>query len=107
MQKVKGIDKVRVSLNDGLTILDLTPGNTVKLSELRQVIKNNGFVSNEAQVTVRGSVSSVNGQSMFAVAGSGEQFTFVGSAPQPDSIVEIRGRIDLTKGQLAVASSKP
>ena len=107
MQKVKGIDKVGVSLNDGLTILDLTPANTVKLSELRQVIKNNGFVSSEAQVTVHGSVSSVNGQSMFSVAGSGEQFILVGTAPQPGSIVEIRGRIDLTKGQLSVASSKP
>jgi hypothetical protein len=107
MQKVKGIDKVRVSLNDGLTILDLTPENTVKLSELRQVIKNNGFVSNEAQLTVRGRVSSANGQPMFNVAGSGEQFVLVGTAPQPGSIVEIGGRIDLTKGRLFVASSKP
>ena len=28
MKKIDGIDNVRVSLKDGLTILDLKPGNT-------------------------------------------------------------------------------
>ena len=110
MQKVKGIDKVRVSLNDGLTIVDLTPENTVTLSELRQVIKNNGFVSGEAQITARGSVSDVNGQPLFTVAGTGEQFVLVGAAPRPAPVVEISGRVDLTKPdqrRLFVTSSRP
>ena len=72
MQKVKGVDKVQVSLNEGLTILDFKPENTVNLSDLRHVIKNNGFVAKEAHVIARGAMRSVNGQSIFEVSGSGE-----------------------------------
>ena len=54
MQKVDGVETVRVSLKDGLTILDLKPGNTVTLAKLRQIIKNNGFVSKEATVDASG-----------------------------------------------------
>jgi hypothetical protein len=54
MQKVDGVQTVRVSLKDGLTILDLKPGNSVTLATLRQIIKNNGFVSKEASVDASG-----------------------------------------------------
>jgi hypothetical protein len=70
MEKVDGIQSVRVSLNDGVTILDLKPGNTVTLAKLRQIIKSNGFVSKEASVLARGSVS---GQRLFIVSGTNEQ----------------------------------
>ena len=74
MEKVKGVERVRVSLNEGLTILELQPGNSVKLSDLRQVIKNNGFVCREAQIVARGTVSTTDGRSIFEVAGTGERF---------------------------------
>ena len=70
MQKVDGIQTVRVSLNDGLTILDLKPGNAVTLAKLRQIIKNNGFVSKEASVLARGAA---NGPRGFVVSGTNEQ----------------------------------
>ena len=54
MQKVDGVQSVRVSLNDGITILELKPGNAVTIAKLRQIIKNNGFVSQEAHVIARG-----------------------------------------------------
>lgn len=74
MQKVDGVQNVRVSLKDGLTILDLKAGNTVRLSELRQIIKNNGFVSKEAQVTARGALSTAEGKPIFEVTGTRERF---------------------------------
>ena len=39
-------------------VLELRPGNKVTLATLRTVIKNNGFVSKDAQVTARGSIDS-------------------------------------------------
>src|SRR5262245_25158348 len=39
MQKLDGVQTVKVSLKDGLTILDLKPDNTLTLAKLRQVIK--------------------------------------------------------------------
>ncbi len=72
MQKVKGVDKVEVSLNKGLTILDFKPENAVTLSDLRHVIKNNGFVAKDAHVVARGETRTVNGKPIFEVSGSGE-----------------------------------
>jgi hypothetical protein len=79
MQKVDGVQNVRVSLNEGLTILDLKPANAVTLARLRQIIKNNGFVSKEATVIARGAV--VAGQTFFTVGGTNEQL-MVASPPQ-------------------------
>ena len=76
MQKVDGVQSVQVSLKEGLTTLELRPENKVTLAQLRTVIKNNGFVSKDAQVVARGSVRSDG----FDVAGSAERLSTV-SAP--------------------------
>jgi hypothetical protein len=76
MKKVPGVAQVRVSLKDGLTILDLKPGNSTTLTELRQIIRNNGFVPKEARVSARGSVI---GDMTFVVSGTNEKLAL--SAP--------------------------
>jgi hypothetical protein len=78
MQKVDGIQAVRVSLKDGLTILDLKPGNGVTLAKLRQIIKNNGFVSKEAIIVASGHP---DGSDAFIVGGTSERI-LVSSPPQ-------------------------
>jgi hypothetical protein len=70
MRKNTAVAQVRVSLKDGLTILDLKAGNTATVAELRQIIKNNGFVSKEVSATARGAVSP--DQREFEVAGTNE-----------------------------------
>jgi hypothetical protein len=82
MEKVDGVDKVRVSLNDGLTILDLKPANTITLARLRQIIKNNGFVSKDATVVARGHLNSGNGARIFEVGGTGEELVPSGETQQ-------------------------
>ena len=79
MQKVDGVQSVRVSLNDGLTILDLAPGNAVTLAKLRQIIKNNGFVSKDARVLAHGAA---NGERGFVVSGTNEQLTLAAAPEQ-------------------------
>jgi hypothetical protein len=79
MQKVDGVQSARVSLKDGLTILDLKPGNVVTLAKLRQIIKNNGFVSKEASVVARGNT---NGTQAFVVSGTNEQLSIAASPQQ-------------------------
>lgn len=72
MQKVEGVQKVQVSLKEGLTTLELGADNTVTLTQLRKVIKNNGFVSKDATVTARGNVTG----DTFEVRGTGERLSF-------------------------------
>jgi hypothetical protein len=77
MQKVDGVQVVRVSLNDGLTILDLKPDNNVTLAKIRQIIKNNGFVSKEVNVIARGNTT---GPQSFTVSGTNEQLALTSPA---------------------------
>jgi len=70
MQKVDGVQTVRVSLKDGLTVLDLKPGNAVTLARLREIIKSNGFVSKEAIVVASGHP---DGPDAFIVGGTNER----------------------------------
>ena len=107
MRKVPGVTGVRVSLNEGLTILDLKPGNTVTLSSLRQVIRNNGFITNEAQVVARGAVTASANQLTFEVSGSKERLALSAKAT-PTVDVVITGTVDLSdprRLRLAVKST--
>jgi len=72
MKKVDGIEAVNVSLKDGAVTLDLRPDNKVTLAQLRTVIRNNGFVSKDAQITARGAVSG----NTFEVSSTGERLPF-------------------------------
>lgn len=100
MQKVTGVASVRVSLNEGLTVLDLKPGNDVTLAHLRQVIRNNGFVTKEAQVVAVGAVSTTGGAVVFEVSGSRERFTLQPGSGQPwqryDGPLSLTGTVDIT-----------
>jgi len=82
MQRVEGVQSVKVSLQDGLTVLDLKPDNTVTLAKLRQVIKNNGFVPKEAQIVARGSTAAIDGRQVFDVSGTRERLVIMASAQQ-------------------------
>ncbi len=74
MQKVAGVQSVRVSLNDGLTVLDFELGNKVTVAQLRTILKNNGFVSKEARLDAVGAVAERASRLVFVVSGTGEEF---------------------------------
>lgn len=93
MQKVPGVVAVRVSLNEGLTALELKPGNDITLAGLRQVIRNNGFTTKEAQVVARGSVSEVKNGVSFEVGGSRERLMLRRNAKQPQAFDDLRARL--------------
>ena len=104
MRKIRGVKTVRVSLNDGLTVLDLDAGNTVTLGQLRTVLKNSGFVSREAQLEARGVVAATGQGLVFAVAGTGENFAIVADASKPAVYEILKQRAQA--GQMAVTQLK-
>lgn len=81
MEKVEGVQKARVSLKEGLTVLELRDGNTVTMARLRTVIKNNGFVSKDADVVAKGTVRG----NAFEVSGTGERLTLSRAAESADN----------------------
>jgi hypothetical protein len=115
MQKVAGVQSVRVSLNDGLTILDLTPGNGVTLEKLRGVIKRNGFVPKEAAVRVRGTVGGTGSALTLQSAGASERFSLERDDRHPNALttvkatqsVEVEGTVAPNSERLLVRDVRP
>jgi hypothetical protein len=99
MQKVPGIASVRVSLNEGLTVLELKPGNTVTLVRLREIIRNNGFPTRDALIVAAGATIQAGNGLTFEVAGTAERFPLSATPElrarlQPGTPVLATGTVD-------------
>ena len=92
MQKVEGVKSVNVSLNEGLTTLELDPENRVTLANLRQIIRNNGFVTNESRVVARGTVTSSGSGLSLEVRGAKEKLTLTAPA-NTTALDQLRSRL--------------
>ena len=92
MRKVPGVTAVRVSLNEGLTVLDFNQGNTVTLVQLRTILKNSGFVSREARLEAIGSVTADGQGLVFTVSGTGEKFALLAGGTARTAFEALKGR---------------
>ena len=52
VEKLDGVDKAEVSLDDGRVTVRLAPGNAVTIAELRRTIRHQGFTPKEAKLTL-------------------------------------------------------
>jgi hypothetical protein len=100
MQKIAGVQTVRVSLNDGLTVLDLRAGNAVTLKQLRGVLKDNGFVSEDARLEAIGIACFDAGKLAFRVSGADELFVVV-PGQSPTGYEDLKQRASLADTRLA------
>jgi copper chaperone CopZ len=70
VHRMAGVKSVEVSLKTGMIGIQLMPGNTLKMSDLRKRIQDNGFRPMGARVTALGRLSG----SKFEVLGTGESY---------------------------------
>lgn len=54
VQRLDGVESVKVSLNDGVAEIRLAPDNSVTLARVREIIRSNGFSPKAAEVVVQG-----------------------------------------------------
>ena len=62
LQKLDGIEKVKVSLNEGKAFLNLAADNSLTLQKIHEEVENNGFSPRDAEVTLKGTVVKKNKQ---------------------------------------------
>lgn len=101
LEKVDGIESVRVTLKRGVAHITLEQGNTVTLAGLRRIVKDAGYQSRDAVVTVRGTVRARENRLMLEVSGTSELFDLVadrGESPADaeravDRVAEVTGAI--------------
>lgn len=75
LQKIDGVDTVKVTLNDGKASVTLKPLNKVTLAQVRSVIEKNGFTPKAAAVVAETEVIAGPGdQPQLRVSGTNETF---------------------------------
>ena len=70
VHRMAGVRSVEVSIKTGILSVELVPGNTFKMSDLRTRVHENGFRPMEATVTASGKFDG----SKFEVLGAGESY---------------------------------
>ena len=80
VQHLSGVKTVDVSLKTGMLDIVLIPSNTLRMSEIRERIKLNGFRPMDATATA---IGDFKGSSKFEVLGAGETFDL--SVPEAKS----------------------
>jgi len=94
LEKVEGIETVSVTLKRGVAHLTLKRGNRVTLADLRRVIKDAGYSSRDAAVSVIGTVRGERSRLTLEVSGTKEVFEL--SAGKERSLGDVERQIDRT-----------
>lgn len=106
LKGVPGVDSVVVSLNQGLATVKLKAGNAVTMEQLRKAVEKNGFVTKQAEVTVRGQLL-FSGKPQLKVIGTDETYDL---APASGSILtnsqEMSGKTVVVNGTVPAASKR-
>lgn len=89
--KVDGVESAKVSLNEGLARIQLRPGNSVTMEQLREIVEQKGFTPQGATVTVRAEVIATGGDLQLKVTGTDEIFA-VADTPGAARVREEVGR---------------
>jgi hypothetical protein len=101
VQKLPGVESVNVSLERASTDIQLRPGNTITLGQLRAIIKNNGFTTKEAVVTAIGSLVERGGQPALEVTGTNTVMLVVADPKQPAVFKQVHDRLRAKPGAAA------
>ena len=92
VRKIPGVEAVDVSLTRAVAEIRLAAGNTVTLAQLRQLVKNSGFNSPEAAVTVAGQLSSRGSSSVLTITGTNVVLLLTADASHPAAFEQVRAR---------------
>ena len=93
LQKVSAVESVHVSLERASTDVQLRPGNSMTLDQLRKIIKDNGFTTKEATVTVDGKLIDRGGQPALDVTGANTVMLIVADPKQPAVLKQVQERL--------------
>jgi copper chaperone CopZ len=77
LKAVSGVDSVQVSLEKGLAVVKMKPGNTVTLKQLNEAVTKNGFTMKDSTATIAGTVVTTDGKAGLRVSGSNDLLQLV------------------------------
>jgi copper chaperone CopZ len=101
LKSVPGVDSVDVSLEKGLAVVKMKPGNTATLKQLNNAITKNGFTMKDSTATVVGTVIETDGNAILKVSGSSDLLKLVPSSTS--NAVSMVGKTVLVEGTIPEA----
>ena len=88
LKAVSGVESVEVSLEKGLAVVKMKPGNSVTFKQLNQAISKNGFTMKDSVATLAGTVGQANGKAVLRVSGSNDVLTLIPDGSAQDAASE-------------------
>jgi len=86
LKKVPGADAVTVSLNPGSATVKLKSGNMVRMPQLWEIIRKNGFTPKTTRIVARGQAQGER----FTVGGTNETFVLKADPRNPAALEELK-----------------
>ena len=109
LKKIPGVESVEASLNRGRALVRLRPGNTVRLEELVQRVRDNAFTPKEARVLVHGELLAVSDKLRLRVLGLNQAYDLVLDSRRGETGEELRkqaGRVLEVEGVIPIPEGK-
>lgn len=103
LKAVSGVDSVDVSLEKGLAVVKMKPGNTATLKQLNEAITKNGFTMKDSTATVAGTVIVMDGNAILKVSGSNEMLQLVPESTSASNALSMVGKTVLVEGTVPEA----
>lgn len=98
LKAVSGVDSVDVSLEKGLAVVKMKPGNTATLKQLSEAITRNGFTMKDSTATIAGTVIATDGKLALKVSGSDDLLQLVPQSPSAPDAGSMAGKTVLVEG---------
>ena len=103
LRKIEGVQSAEVSLNQGVAVVRLRPENRVRVGQIRDIVRTNGFTPKAAEVRVRGYVVDEKGELLLTLP-QGEQVYRLDSHPTATTAItrvrEFVGELVIVDGTL-------
>jgi copper chaperone CopZ len=103
LKSVAGVDSVDVSLEKGLAVVKMKPGNTATLKQLNEAITKNGFTMKDSTATVAGTVIETDGNPILKVSGSNDLLKLMPLSTSAPIAVSMLGKTVLVAGTIPEA----
>ena len=102
VEKLDGVDKAEVSLDEGRVTVRFAPGNTVTIAELRRTIRHQGFTPKEARLTLSARIEIRGGALMAIVPGSGVAYAVTADGQVHARLSSSAGGTVVLEGEVAI-----
>jgi copper chaperone CopZ len=107
VKSVSGVDSVDVSLEKGLAVVKMKPGNTVTLKQLNDAVAKNGFTMKDSTATVAGTVVMTGDKLTLRVSGSNDVLQLVPQSDAAPNSTPVVGRVVLVEGTIPETGKTP